>query len=215
MVTAVRFSNVVAATLWVIGLPVVVITANPFVSDATYFVFGLVIVLLGLATTPMARAYPESTSALPTGFVRGFGVVACAALVVAGALLMAASAGLLGDRAPSWVSDPTLVAVPGYFAWILVASYSTRRSPALGRWVFWLGVLAGLSILVQLVISALTFTLDPGFMVTNATIPLVLISSLVTWFGLPVWLIALAVRLRAVGSDRTEQDPTHEIEVTT
>jgi hypothetical protein len=215
MVMVARFSSIVGAAVWVLGLPVVVVYSIPFSNDATYFAFGLVIAFLGLATTPTVLAYPASSSWMDTSIVRGLGVVACVALVVTGALLVAGSAGLLGERAPSWVPDATVIAVAGYFAWILVASYSTRRSTVLGRWVFWLGMLAGLSILLSTLISALLFFLDPGFMVTNATIPLLMISSLLTWLALPIWLIALTVRMRAVGSDRNKQDPTHEVEITT
>jgi hypothetical protein len=215
MVTVARISGMVGATIWVLGLPVVVIYSTPFSSDASYFTFGVVIALLGLATTPTVLAYPASSSARRTRLVRGLGLVACAALVATGALLVAGSIGLLGDTAPSWVSDNTVIAVAGFFVWILLASYSTRRSAMLGRLVFWLGLVAGASILAPTVISALLFFVDPGFIVTNATIPLLMISSLLTWLALPIWLIALTVRMRPVGGHRNEKGPGREVEVTT
>ncbi len=215
MVTIARFSNIVGAIVWILGLPLVALSSVPFSSDATYFAFGAVTVLVGLATTPLVLAYPAlSPAPAPlVGLVRAMGVAVCVALVVTGGLLVAGSTGLLGDKAPSWVPDAPAIGVVAFFIWILVASYSTRRSTILGRWVFWLGILAGGSVLVATFISALVSFLDPGFIATDATIPFDLVLVLFTWLCLPAWLIALTVRMRAAGRSGRNPDTTHEVEV--
>jgi hypothetical protein len=42
--------------VWVLGLPLVVVHSVPFASDATYFMFGGVIALFGLAVLPLVLA---------------------------------------------------------------------------------------------------------------------------------------------------------------
>lgn len=215
VVTIARFSNIVGAIVWIIGLPLVALSTVPFSSDATYFAFGAVSVLVGFATTPLVLAYPALSPAPEplVGLVRVMGVAVCVVLVVTGALLMAGSTGLLGDKAPSWVPDAPVVGVVAFFTWILVASYSTRRSAILGRSVFWLGILAGGWVLVSTFISVLVSFLDPGFMATDATIPFDLALVFFIWLCLPAWLIALTVRMRAAGRDGRNPDTPHEVEV--
>ena len=133
------------------------------------------------------------------GVVKVLGLAACAALVLAGTLLVAGSSGILGERAPDWIEGAAVAGVIGYFAWVVMASYSTRRPDVLGVWVFWLGMLAGISVVVQPLISVLMSVIDPGFVVSNATIPLVVISGLLIWLCLPAWLIALTIKMRARG----------------
>ncbi len=196
LVTIARFSNIFGAIVWFLGLPVVVVYSTPFSSDATYLLFGVVIALLGLAAMPLVLAYPFTSLGPLISVVRGLGVIAGVALVVAGALLIAGSTGFLGDKAPSWTSQAAVIGVMGFFVWVLLVSYSTRHSTALGR-VFWLGILAGASVLVPTLISVLVFLLDPGFIATDATIPLDMILALLTWSCLPIWLIALSVKMPA------------------
>jgi hypothetical protein len=200
-----RFSSVLGATVWVLGLPLVVASSVPFASDGTFFLFGLVSVLLGLAVMPIALTYPPRSPGWLISVVRGVGVMACVALVATGVLLVGGSTGLLGNRAPSWISGAPLVGLIGFFVWVLLASYSAHRSTTFGRWVFWLGILAAASVLVPIVISVLVFFLDPGFMDTNATIPLSLLSAVLTWWCLPIWLIALAARRSVTDRSGTSQ----------
>jgi hypothetical protein len=215
VVTIARFSNIVGAIVWIIGLPLVALSTVPFSSDATYFAFGAVSVLVGFATTPLVLAYPALSPAPEplVGLVRVMGVAVCVVLVVTGALLMAGSTGLLGDRAPNWVPDAPVIGLVAFFVWVLLASYSTRRSTILGRWVFWLGILAGGSLLVASFISALVSFLDLGFIATDATIPFDLALDLLAWLCLPAWLMALTVRMRAAGRSGRNPDTTHEVEV--
>jgi hypothetical protein len=183
-------------------VPLVVISAaTPFSSDAPYFWFGIVVALLGLAATPVVLAHPRASRAPLSRVVRGLGAIACLALVVTGALLTGGSTGLLGDRAPIWVPDAAAISVTGFFVCVLVASYSARRSTSLGRWVFWLGVVAGASLLLPILITVLMFFIDPGFMVTDATIPFEAVSALMAWLCLPAWFVAIAVGPRAAAHD--------------
>lgn len=205
LVTVGRFSAVLGAIVWLLGLPLIAVSAVPFTSDATFFVFGLLSVLLGLAGTPIALTYPASSPTRLISIVRGIGVMACIALVATGVLLVGGSTGLLGNRAPSWISGAQVVGLIGFFVWVLLASYSARRSTTFGRWVFWLGILAAASVLVPIVITVLVFFLDPGFMDTNATIPLSLLSAVLTWWCLPIWLIALAARRSVPDQSGTSQ----------
>jgi hypothetical protein len=183
-------------------LPLVAVYSVPFASDATYLVFGGVIALLGLAVLPLVLAYPFTTSGPLTSTIRGLGVLACVALVVTGALLVGGSTGLLGDKAPSWISGAPVFGVIGFFVWVLLVTSATRRSTTLGLWVFWFGILAGASVLVPILISVLVFWLNPTFIATKATIPFDLLLTLLTWWCLPIWLIALAVKMTAAHSDR-------------
>jgi hypothetical protein len=202
LVTVARFSSILGAIVWVLGLPVVAIYSVPFTSDATYLVFGVVVALLGLAAVPIALTYPFTSSGPLIRTVKGLGVLACVVLVVCGALLIAGSTGLLGDKAPSWITEAPVIGVIVFFVWVLLVSVFARRSTTLGPWVFWLGILAGASVLVPILVSALVFFLDPAFIATDATIPLDLLLTLLTWWSLPIWLIALAVKMRAAQTDR-------------
>jgi hypothetical protein len=201
LVTLARYSSILGAIVWVFGLPVVAVYSVPFVSDATYLVFGVVVALLGFAVVPIALAYPFTSSGPLISMVRGLGVFACVALVVSGALLIGGSTGLLGDKAPSWITEAPVIGVIAFFVWVLLVSVFTRRSTTLGPWAFWLGLLAGASVLVPILISALLFFLDPTFIATDATIPLDLLVTLMTWWCLPIWLVALAVKMRAAHND--------------
>jgi hypothetical protein len=201
LVTVARFSNILGAIVWVLGLPLVVAYSTGLTSDAMYLVSGGVIALLGLAVVPLVFAYPFRTSGPLIRMVRGLGLLACVVLVVGGALLIGGSTGRLGDTAPSWIPDVTLYGVIGFFVWILLISSFTPRSTALGLWVAWFGILAGASVLAPIVISVVVFWLNPSFITTDATIPLDLLLTLLTWWGLPIWLIALAVKMRAVHTD--------------
>jgi hypothetical protein len=196
LVTVARCSNILGAIVWVLGLPFVVVYSVPFVSDATYFMFGGVIALLGLAVLPLVLAYPFRTSGPLIRMVMGLGVLACVALVVGGALSIGGSIGLLGHTAPSWIPDASLYGVIGFFVWILLISSFTPRSTTLGLWVAWFGILAGASVLAPIVISVLVFWLNPSFISTDATMPFDLLLSLLAWWGLPIWLIALAFKMR-------------------
>jgi hypothetical protein len=197
LVNVARFSNILGAIVWVLGLPLVVVYSVPFVSDATYFMFGGVIALLGLAVLPLVFAYPFRASGPLIRMVRGFGLLACLVLVVGGALLIGGSTGRLGDTAPSWIADAPLYGVIGFFVWILLVSSFTPRSTALGLWVASFGIFAGGSVLAPILISILVFWLNPAFISTDATIPFDLLGSLLAWWGLPIWLIALAVKMRS------------------
>src|SRR5205814_7086196 len=88
-----------------------------------------------------------------------------------------------------------VMGVVGFFAWILMASYVTRKSNPMGRFVFWLGILAVGSVLLPSLILLLIYFLYPGFISTNATIPFQLLFALLTWVCLPIWLIAVAIRM--------------------
>jgi hypothetical protein len=199
VVSVARFTSIAAAVVWVLGLPFTLISAAPFSSDATYFIFGLLIALLGIASTPIALAYPVPSGTPRTRLVRVLGAIACLALVLTGTLLAGGSAGLLGDTAPTWITGAAVIGLLGFFVWILLANLSTRRS-AMGRWVFWLGIAASASILVPTsIVAVVTFVLGPSLTFTNATIPLAIGSDLTIWLFLPAWLVALAVRMRAPG----------------
>jgi hypothetical protein len=176
--------------VWFLGLPIVVMSEAVFVSDATYFWIGIVVSVLGVALAPVAFAYPAGSPLQLARMVSGLGMLACVCLVLSGALLVGGSVGLFGDKAPGWIPNIPGLALTGFFVWVLLASYSTRRSPMLGRAAFWFGMATGTSWLLagldSVVISVHT----------NATIPIDMISALLAWLCLPAWLIALAVRMR-------------------
>lgn len=197
MLRVARFTSIAAAVVWLVGLPFTLIAALPFSSsDATYLTFGLLITLMGVAAMPVALAYPGRAWIQLTRLVRVSGAIACLALVLMGALLTSGAAGLLGDAAPAWITDGAVIALAGFFVWILLASLSSRRS-AMGRWVFWLGVAASASILVPTaVVAVATFLFGPNLTFTNATVPLAIGSDVAIWLFLPAWLVALTVRMR-------------------
>jgi hypothetical protein len=206
LVTVARFSNVVAAAVWIFGLPLTLMSAVPFTSDTTYFILGVVIVMLGLAATPLALAYPESLQAPLTRVVRGLGAIACLALILTGALLVSGSEGLLGERAPDWSFNALVISQIGFFVWILLASLSTRRSSSMGVWVFWLGVAASASVLIPNVLNALAiFVLGPNVVITNTSAQLAIATDFLIWLSLPAWLVALSARMRSGGTKTAKQ----------
>ena len=194
-VTIARFSSLVAAAGWLVGLPVVVMTAVLFVSDTTYFLFGVVVTVLGVTTAPIVFSYPAGSPVQFAPAVKGLGVLACVALVVSGTLLVGASAGLIGAKAPGWIPGAAAISLTGFFVWVLFGSYSTRRSALLGPLPFWLGLLAATSWLVATLVSVvITFH-------TDTTLPIDMIFGLLIWLCLPAWLIALAMRMRPDSSN--------------
>lgn len=196
MVKIARVSSVVAAAVWIVGLPIFGVSSGIFISsDASYFWFGVVTALTGLAATPVALTYPLPSGPLSYA-VRGLGVIACVGLLVTGALLVAGASGWLGDRPPHWITSAPEIFLTMFFVWVLLASYFARGSTTLGRLVYRLGTLAGATFLVFILVSLL-FYYDPGFVFTNAMADPSLILSVVIWCGLPCWLIAFAVRMRA------------------
>ena len=202
-VTIARLSCLVGAAVWFLGLPIAVMSAVPFASDATYFWIGIVVTVLGVVMAPIAFAYPAGSPLRLARIVVGLGLLVCVGLVLSGAPLVAGSVGLLGAKAPGWISNASALALTGFFVWVLLASYSTRRSPMLGRGTFWFGMLAGMSWLLagldSVVISVHT----------NATIPIDMISALLAWLCLPAWLIALATRMRRESGH--QKQPANEL----
>jgi hypothetical protein len=198
VVTIARVSSGVGAVIWIVGLPIFFgVSSGVFVtSDAAYFWFGLVTALTGLFATPVALTYPAPPDAL-TYAVRGLGVTACVGLLVTGALLVAGASGWLGDMPPHWITSAPDIFLTMFFVWVLLASYFARGSTTLGRLVYRLGMSAGASFLVLVLISLLVFYYDPGFVFTNGTSDLSLILSVVIWWGLPAWLIVFGARMRA------------------
>jgi len=194
VVTIARFSSLLGAAVWFVGLPIIVMSDAIFVSDATYFWVGIVIAVLGVAMAPIVFAYPGGSPLQLARAVTGLGVLASLGLVLSGALLIGGSVGLLGDRAPGWIPNASAIGLTGLFVWIVLATYFTRRSAMLGRAAYWFGMLAGASWLATVLDSVLISVH------TNATIPIDMISALLAWLCLPAWLIALAVRMRREGA---------------
>jgi hypothetical protein len=194
LITAVNFARVcsiVAAALWLFGLPFVVMSAAPFTSDVTYEVVGELVTVLGLAVTPIVLAYPVKSQVELGRVVRLLGLFECVAMVVSGAALVGAAAGLLGNRAPNWIPSSAIGALSGLFLWVVIAGYSTRRSAALGQWPYWLAVACGASWLGAALLPAV------AALQTGATGAVEGISSLLTWVLLPAWFITLALRMRS------------------
>ena len=191
-----RVSSVVGAVVWIVGLPIFAVSSGIFITDASYFWFGLVTALTGLFATPVAWIYPAPP--VPLSYViRGLGVVACIGMLVTGALLVAGASGWLGDKPPHGITSAPEIFLTLFFVWVLLASYFARRSTMLGRTVFWLGMLASAAFLALILIPALVFYYDPGFVLTNGTSELNLILSVLIWWSLPAWLIVFAARIRS------------------
>lgn len=201
-ITIARVGSVLAAAVWLFGLPIVVMSAAPFTSDVTYQLIGDLVTVLGLAMTPTVFAYPVKAQVRLGRVVRVLGLLACMAMVVTGAALIGASVGLLGERAPGWIPNSTVFAVTGLFLWVLIAGYSTRHSASLGGWPFWLAEICAASWLGAALLPAVTA------LQTGATGSVEAISSLLTWVLLPAWLITLAVRMRSETSLTAESVTT-------
>jgi hypothetical protein len=201
LVRIARVSCVSGALVWFLGVPAVAFSSVPFASDGSYYLLGLVIVLLGLAEVPIALAYPVPRGLLLGEIVAGLGIVASLALVLSGFGLVAGAIGYLGDKAPSWVVDAPGIGLVGFFVWVVLASYVARDSKSLGRSIYWLGILAGGSVLIPALFYAMVFVLNLNFVSTNATIPFQLLSSILAWLCLPIWLIVLAIRMPSGAAD--------------
>ena len=199
MVTVARFSSLLGAAVWFFGLPIIVMSEAIFVTDATYFWVGILAAVLGVAMTPIVFTYPRGARLQLARALSGLGVLASVALVLSGALLVGGSLGVLGERAPGWIPNTSAIALTGLFVWIVLATYSTRRSAMLGGAVFWFGMLAGASWLAT-ALDSVVISVH-----TNATIPIDMISALLAWLCLPAWLIALAVRMRREGGHQKHE----------
>jgi hypothetical protein len=215
LVLIARVCCVTAAVVWVLGLPVVALSSVPFSSDGSYFLLGLVIVLVGLAEAPIALAYPGPRGLLLGEIVPGLGIVTSLALVLSGFGLIAGAIGYLGDKAPSWVAGLAGLGLVGFFVWVVLASYVARDSESLGRSIYWLGILAGGSVLIPALFYTMVFFLNINFVSTNATIPFQLLSSVLVWLCLPIWLIVLAIRMPPSGAADPRQETGPDISVVT
>lgn len=135
----------------------------------------------------------------------GLGIVASLALVFSGLALVAGAIGYLGDKAPNWIADAPGIGLVGFFVWVVLASYVARDSKSLGRSIYWLGIVAGGSVLIPALFYTMVFVLNLSFVSTNATIPFELLSGLLVWLCLPIWLIVLAIRLPAGPADPSQE----------
>jgi len=107
-----RVSSAAAAIVWLVGLPMVGL-AGVIPSDAEYFTMGIVAAALGLVTAPLVVAYAHPALRSLSPIVPVIGLTGCAGLLMIGALLMAGSTGLLGERAPTWVLPAAELAARG------------------------------------------------------------------------------------------------------
>ena len=195
IVALARFTSVLAAVLWLAGLPYVSL-AGAIPSDAEYFAWGGLGVLVGAATLPLASIYPGSFTGRWVRPVRAAGVMICVGLVVTGVLLVSGATGGLGSRAPGWVSPAGDIAVIAFFAWVVVAGNSARRSPTLGRAPFWLGLLGGGAFLLQILVAAVEVNIFPNATSTDWTALLLLVPFALYWLCIPAWFVVLASRMR-------------------
>jgi hypothetical protein len=166
-----------------------------------HLVSGGLIALLGFAVMPLVFAYRFTSSGPLIKMVRGLGALTYCALVVSGGPSDRRLDRPSSDTAPSWIPDSEVMGVAGIFAWVLLASVFTLSSTTLGPWVFWFGLLAGASVLFPIVISVLVLGPNPAFIGTDATINLDILLTPLAWWCLPIWLIALTVRIRALRND--------------
>jgi hypothetical protein len=192
LVTLARIASVVGAGVWLLGWPLIVLSAEPFTNDTTYYLAGILLSLEGVLLVPIVVAYPVRPPAQLVAVVKGLGVIVCAALTIFGALLVAGSLGSLGATAPSWIVQAADLSVIGSFCWIGVVSFTSDRLARLGSLPRWLGSLAAASFLIVAFIAANW----PG------AVNLLLI--LPVWLCLPGWFVALAVRLRSQASNPSQ-----------
>jgi len=198
MLTA-RFTGASAAIIWFIGAPLVSLAGVPFPSDAQHFLIGAIAALLGLTLAPVTVAIGGAIRGRIKPIIRFSGLAICLALIASGAVLVLAVKGRFGERAPDWVSLPAFVCSAALFVWISAASIALRGRSTLERWIFWLGLLTGASLLVPFLVSILMFYFVRDFVITNATILPLLLVDLLLWLSLPVWLTTIVIRLSARG----------------
>jgi hypothetical protein len=191
-----RLSSAIAAMVWFFGLPIMGL-AGVLPSDAEYRWMGMIWALLGLTLGPLVIAYGRPRLTSLGEIVGTVGLIVCLALMLAGILLVLGSTGFWGEKAPTWIASVAGIPLIGLFVWVLLASASTRSSTMLGRQAYRLGVLTAVSFFISCGSGLLLYVVSPGFVITNATIPFLMISFILIWLGLPSWLTALAVRLRA------------------
>ena len=193
MVLAARITGIIAAIIWFIGAPLVVLAGVPFPSDAEYFVEGTIAVLLGLALAPVTLVIGNPLPLRTKAFVRVSGLAVCIALIASGVALILAVQGRFGERAPHFIPDTAVVVFVTLFVWIAAASIALHGPSTIERWRFWLGLLTGCSCVVPVLASILTFYLARDFVVTNATVLPLFLVDLLIWVSLPAWLTAVVI----------------------
>jgi hypothetical protein len=199
VVLGARITAALAAAAWFIGAPLVSLAGVPFPSDAQYVLIGVIAVLLGLSLAPVTLVIGRAMRGRTKNFVRLSGLAICTALIPSGVLLVLAAAGRLGERAPDWSTAPAIVCIAALFLWVGLASFSFRGPSKIERGLFWVGLLTGALALATLVASILMFYFVRDFVYTNATVLPLFLVDLLLWLSLPVWLIAVVIRL----SERT------------
>jgi hypothetical protein len=194
VIAVARVSSVAGAIAWLLGLPIAALSAV-IPSDAEYFWEGVVGTIVGLAIAPLALVYVAPSSTSLTRLIQGSGMIVSAVLVFADGLLVLAAMGYVGEKAPSWIPSSAGIGLVALALWILLASISRRDSNAPRGAVFWLGVIAAVTLLCPLCVAALIFLFDPRYVSTDATIPLEMLVAVAFWWFLPIWLIAVAVSM--------------------
>jgi hypothetical protein len=195
VVLTARFTGAIAAVIWFVGAPLVSLAGVPFPSDAQDFLIGAIAALLGLTLAPVTVAVGGAIRRPMKPILRFSGLAICFALVVSGVVLILAVNGRFGERAPDWISLPAFVSFAALFVWISLASIAMRGRSTVERWVFWLGLLTGASLLVTFLGSILMFYFVRDFVITNATVLPLLLFTLLLWLSLPVWLTVVVIRL--------------------
>ena len=190
-----RITGAIAAVIWFVGAPLVSLAGVPFPSDAQDLLIGAIAALLGLTLAPVAVAIARAIRTRMSDVVRVSGLAICIALIGSGVLLIVAVNGRFGERAPDWISLPAFVSSLALFVWISVASIALRGPSTTDRWIFWLGLLTGLSLAVPLLASILMFYFARDFVITNATVLPLFLVDLVLWVSLPAWLTTVVVGL--------------------
>lgn len=199
-VWATRVGGTVGAIAWLIGLPLLgAVSVIP--SDAGYFMAGLVGAVLGccVVTVTFAPAFRIAQARQPSTLPL-VGVAVGLFLAGTSALEVLASEGALEAPAPGWIPQSADAAVAALFLWIVASSVVLRR--ALGNALTWLGILCGATLLASALESM------PGFVHTNATIPLDFLLAAALWLSLPAWLVVFAWRTPSVGKNAVEM-PEH------
>jgi hypothetical protein len=127
------------------------------------------------------------------------GLAGCVALIPSGLMLVLAADGRFGERAPGWISLPAFASIAALFAWISLASIALRGPSTIERGIFWLGLLAGASLLLPLLASIVMFYVARDFVDTDLTILPALLIALLAWVSFPAWMIAVIVGLPEKG----------------
>ena len=176
-----RYTGILAAACWLFGLLLAAGASAILPTDASYFWLGVAEATVGALLIPIARTTPRDVA------LQVIGLAVASAMAIAGTALALGAAGLLGDRAPSWLLSSAGAPLLALFVWIAATSYRGRHPQDLGSAACAFGGLNAVAVPIGIL-----GWIDP-YTHTNATAGIDALMAMVVLAAVPGWTIAVSL----------------------